>query len=228
MNIQENYKNVMDGMKNACEKSGRNIEDVTLIAVTKFVPIERIAPLVELGVRHVGENRVQELLSKQSFFEESGCSMHLIGQLQTNKVKYIVGSVELIQSVDRLSLAVEIEKQAEKRGVVQNILVQVNIGEEMQKGGADTAEVMALLSAIEEMPHIKAQGLMCIPPAVDQEAARPYFRHMRELYLTCKEKYGQAFKHLSMGMSGDFEVAIEEGATMVRVGSALFGARDYH
>lgn len=225
MCIAENYKRIQDGIADASAASGRRAEDITLIAVTKFVPIERIAPALELGVRHVGENRAQELVQKLDFFKSRLCDIHFIGQLQTNKVKYIIGQVGLVQSVDRIQLGQELERQAAHLDVVQDILVQVNIGREVQKGGIDEGNLVSFLESMQDMPHIRVKGLMCVPPALDEEEARPYFARMRTLFEQCKCIPGVAMQHLSMGMSGDYKVAIREGATMVRVGSALFGAR---
>ncbi len=225
MCIAENYERIQDGIADACAASGRRTEDITLIAVTKFVPIERIAPALELGVRHVGENRAQELVQKLDFFKSRLCDIHFIGQLQTNKVKYIIGQVGLVQSVDRIQLVQELERQAAHLDVVQDILVQVNIGHEVQKGGIDEGNLVSFLGSMQDMPHIRVKGLMCVPPALDEEEAKPYFARMRTLFEQCKSIPGVAMQHLSMGMSGDYKVAIREGATMVRVGSALFGAR---
>jgi pyridoxal phosphate enzyme (YggS family) len=225
MCIAENYERIQDGIADACAASGRRTEDITLIAVTKFVPIERIAPALELGVRHVGENRAQELVQKLDFFKSRLCDIHFIGQLQTNKVKYIIGQVGLVQSVDRIQLVQELERQAAHLDVVQDILVQVNIGHEVQKGGIDEGNLVSFLESMQDMPHIRVKGLMCVPPALDEEEAKPYFARMRTLFEQCKSIPGVAMQHLSMGMSGDYKVAIREGATMVRVGSALFGAR---
>ena len=223
MCIRDNYNRIQDGIADACASSGRRIEDITLIAVTKFVPIERIASALALGVRHVGENRVQELIQKLDFFRSYSCDVHFIGQLQTNKVKYIIGQVGLVQSVDRIQLVQELERQASRLDVVQDILVQVNIGHEPQKGGIDEGNLIDFLESMQDMPHIRVKGLMCVPPALDEEEARPYFARMRTLFEQSKSIL--TMQHLSMGMSGDYKAAIREGATMVRVGSALFGTR---
>lgn len=225
MSIEENYKRVQDGIADACATSGRNTNEITLIAVTKFVPIERIAPAIALGVRSVGENRAQELTQKMDFFRSNDCSVHFIGQLQTNKVKYIIGQADLVQSVDRIQLAQEMERLAANHSIVQDILVEVNIGHEVQKGGIEESNLQEFLSSMSDMPHLQVKGLMCVPPAVDEQEAIPYFARMRKLFEQCKGIPGVNMQHLSMGMSGDYGAAIREGATMVRVGSALFGAR---
>lgn len=224
-NIADNYKRIQDTIAHACAMAHRDTSEITLLAVTKFVPVERIALAVELGIRDVGENRAQDFCDKLDFFEKNGFRPHFIGQLQTNKVKYIIGKAVLIQSVDRLELAREIARQAQHQDVVQDILVEVNIGGEAQKGGIGEHALPALLQELHGMPQIRVQGLMCVPPALNGEQARPYFARMRELFEACKEDGGM--RHLSMGMSGDYAAAIAEGATMVRVGSALFGARQY-
>lgn len=223
--IADNLRRVQDGIADACAASNRKVDEVTLIAVTKFVPMERIAYALERGVKHVGENRVQEFQEKQEFFENYGCTKHFIGQLQTNKVKYIMGQVDLVQSVDRPALVQEMDKQAAKKNLTQDILIEVNIGSEEQKGGILEAELPAFLEAIAELKTLRVKGLMCIPPALDEEEARPYFARMRELFEKCKAVRGISMEQLSMGMSGDYRAAVEEGATMVRVGSALFGGR---
>jgi len=225
MDISGNYDRIREGIASACAASGRREQDVTLVAVTKFVPEERIAPALELGIRNVGENRAQELTQKLEFFKTHNCDIHFIGQLQTNKVKYIIGQVDLVQSVDRYQLAQELERQAGKLSIVQDILVQVNIGREPQKGGVVEEELSAFLEAVSDMPHLKVKGLMCVPPEAAEEEARRYFARMRRLWEACSSLPGVEMRHLSMGMSGDYRAAVREGATMVRIGSALFGPR---
>lgn len=227
MQIQENYARVRENIAAACAAAHRSETEITLVAVTKFVPVERIAPALELGIGHVGENRAQEFRDKLEFFGKYGVTRHFIGQLQTNKIKYVVGQAHLIQSVDRLELAAEISRQAERRKITQDILVEVNIGAEAQKGGADVAQLRPFLEQVAALPRLRVQGLMCIPPALDAEAARPYFARMCALFEECRSIPGVWMQHLSMGMSGDYSAAIQEGATMVRLGSALFGPRQY-
>ncbi len=225
MGIRENYEHIQEQIESACAASSRRAEEITLIAVTKYVPIERIGTALDLGISHVGENRAQELVDKLDFFTNRKCDIHFIGQLQTNKVKYIIGRVDLVQSVDRIQLAQELERMAAQRSIIQNILVQVNIGAEPQKGGIDEHNLSEFLYAMSDMPHLRAMGLMCVPPAVEAEQARPYFARMRRLWEASKHIPGVTMQHLSMGMSGDYTVAIQEGATMIRLGSALFGGR---
>lgn len=228
VSVRDNYGLIRENMEKACARASRSIKDVRLVAVTKFVDETRIAEAVACGATDVGENRVQEWQKKYSFFTEHGLNMHLIGQLQSNKVKYIIGQgVELIQSVDRLPLAQEIEKQCALHACTQDVLLEVNIGDEKQKGGIETDELNCLLDEISALTHIKVKGLMCIPPAVGAEEARRYFAKMRVIFDKLSDRKAQniEMRVLSMGMSGDYTAAIEEGATMIRVGTALFGSR---
>lgn len=224
--IYGNYCDVRSRMESACARSGRGAGDVRLIAVTKFVDIPRIAEAVTAGVTEVGENRVQDLKEKLNFFEQHGLTTHFIGQLQTNKLKYVCNRVGTIQSVDRAALCEKLEQAAAANGGVQDVFVQVNIGDEPQKGGISIPELPSLVGILSECSHLCVKGLMCVPPAGEPEAARPYFRRMYELFCRLRREYPKLpIAELSMGMSHDFEVAIEEGATMVRVGTAIFGER---
>jgi len=225
--IRNNLDRVRENIRLAAQRAGRREEDVKLIAVTKFMEEDRILPAIEAGVRAVGENRVQEMQRKLPFFEQHGVERYIIGQLQTNKVKYIVGKVACIQSLDREELALEIDKQARKQGLVQDCLVEVNIGGEAQKGGIAPSALPEFLQVVSACPNIRVKGLMCIPPAVGAEAVRPYFARMRELFVELGKLSlpNVSMEELSMGMSGDYRTAIEEGATMVRVGTAIFGPR---
>lgn len=206
--------------------------NVTLLAVTKTVPLERInIAITEGGVRYIGENRVQELLQKYDGLAfRDQLHIHLIGRLQTNKVKYIIDKVELIQSVDSYRLVDEIQKQAAKIGKVQDILIEVNIGDEESKGGITPSELPAMLRYLEGCPNVHWKGLMCIPPISDNEDELSlYFNNMKKLLVDNVDKKLDNIDNyiLSMGMSGDYEVAMNAGSTMIRVGSALFGARNY-
>lgn len=227
MSIRENYLEICQSIADAAKQAGRRAEDITLVAVSKFVDEERIRLAHEAGANVFGESRAQELGEKMPMFEEFGADVHFIGQLQTNKVKYVIGYASLIQSVDRLELAKEISRLAVKAGITQNVLAEVNIGGEAQKGGIAPDELKDLISVISELPGIRVKGLMCVPPAVGEGEARRYFASMRRLF----EDIGSAgipgvdMQELSMGMSGDYRSAIKEGATMVRVGTAIFGAR---
>ena len=227
MSIRENYLEICQSIADAAKQAGRRAEDITLVAVSKFVDEERIRLAHEAGANVFGESRAQELGEKMPMFEELGADVHFIGQLQTNKVKYVIGNASLIQSVDRLELAKEISRLAVKAGITQDVLAEVNIGGEAQKGGIAPDELKDLISIISELPGIRVKGLMCVPPAVGEEEARRYFASMRRLFedIASAGIPGVDMRELSMGMSGDYKSAIKEGATMVRVGTAIFGAR---
>lgn len=203
----------------ACERAGRKPDDVLLIAVSKTVEVERIQLAVAAGVQALGENRVQEAKDKVAALGRP-VPWHLIGSLQTNKARDAVELFDWIHSVDREELARELDRRAHQRERRVKVLVQVNVGEEHQKGGVPPAELKDLLDALTAFPNLDVRGLMCIPPAAETaEASRPWFKRLRDL------RDAAGLEHCSMGMSGDFEVAIEEGATMVRVGTAIFGPR---
>lgn len=227
MLIAENYKRIQDDIADACAQANRNPNDVMLLAVTKFVDQERIEQALALGVTHVGENRAQELMDKLSFYKNNNCDIHFIGQLQTNKVKYITGQVHLIQSVDRLEVAQQIQRQAMLHDLVQEILIQVNIGHEQQKAGISEDALMNFLEQVQQMPNLHVKGLMCIPPLLEGDAVRPYFASMYELFSQIRQRHipNVDMQYLSMGMSHDFKSAILEGSNMVRIGTALFGPR---
>ncbi len=215
----------------ACERAGRNPAEVTLVAVSKTRSPGEVVEVLQTGHCDLGENYVQELIEKRDAVEVSGFAMgrwHLIGHLQTNKVKYIAPFCHLIHTVDSAKLAQEIDRRAAGQNRVQPILLQVNIGEEETKCGADVECLGDLAQSVLELEHIELQGLMVIPPPVaDPEEARPYYRRTRELAEGLQSAGVPAghMRHLSMGMSHDFEIAVEEGATLVRVGTAVFGPR---
>lgn len=219
LDIRANVERVREAIARACGRVGRSPGDVLLIAVSKTVEPERIRLAVAAGIPALGENRVQEAREKVEALGRP-VPWHLIGSLQANKAREAVRLFDWIHSVDRVELARELSRRAHAAGRSVNVLVQVNLGEEPQKGGVAPGELKALLDAVARLESLRVRGLMAIPPAVAApEAARPYFRRLREL------RDGAELEHLSMGMSGDFEVAIEEGATMVRVGTAIFGPR---
>jgi pyridoxal phosphate enzyme (YggS family) len=227
--LVNNYNEVLNEVNLSCEKVGRAKDDVTLIAVSKTKPASDIQTLYDYGVRDFGENKVQELTSK---YEElpKDIRWHLIGHLQTNKVKYIVDKVYLIHSVDSVKLAMEIEKEAAKKDIIVNILVQVNVANEDTKFGLDNSEVTNTVEEIAKLPHIRIKGLMTIAPFVDDgEENRKYFNELKQLSVDIKAKNidNVCMDMLSMGMSGDYTTAIEEGATHVRVGTSIFGVRNY-
>ncbi len=228
--VEENYKRVLDRVNEAAVKAGRSTDDVRLMAVTKTVESPYINRAIELGADLIGENRVQEYLGKKDELHLDGVEKHLIGRLQTNKVKYIVGEVDMIESVDSLKLAQEISKQSVKRGVVTPVLVEVNIGKEESKSGIFIEQLHDLLCEIASLEAVKVKGLMTIPPICDSESeVRKYFEAMHQSFIDIKdEKIDNIdMEILSMGMSGDFEAAVSEGSNIVRVGSAIFGARHY-
>ena len=226
--LKENYDAVRAEIDAACARAGRLPGEVTLIAVSKTKPLEMIRELADAGVTDFGENKVQELSDKHDRLAEPEVRWHMIGHLQRNKVKYLEErAVALIHSVDSLRLAEEIEKEAAKRGLVQPILLEVNIGAEESKSGCAPEEVTALAQAVTALPHLSLRGLMCVAPACgDPEEVRPCFARMRALRDEIRA-FAPSCTELSMGMTGDYRVAVEEGATLVRVGSAIFGARDY-
>ncbi|MCI7147362.1 MAG: YggS family pyridoxal phosphate-dependent enzyme [Candidatus Fimisoma sp.] len=229
MSIGGNIEYIQDLKKKAAERSGRSGDDVLLVAVTKLHSTDEINEAIHCGITDIGENKVQEIMDKYDRVEP--VRWHLIGHLQTNKVKYIIDKVSMIHSVDSLKLAQEINKRAQQHGLVMDILIQVNSAMEESKFGITTEETGELIGQIlETCPNVRIRGLMCIAPFEDNpDDARVYFAEVKKLY----DKYGQIdhpmldFKYLSMGMSNDFEVAIEEGSNLIRVGTSIFGARDY-
>ena len=227
MSIAENITKVRESMAAACQKAGRDGKDVQLIAVTKYVETDRIREAFACGLKTVGENHAQEVRDKLTFYKQQGAELHFIGQLQSNKVKYIIGNARLVQSVDREKLLLDINAHAQKLDIVQGILLQVNIGGEAQKGGAAIEDVPYLMELACGLKHIRVEGLMCVPPDVEPEAARPYFARLYELREKLRPLFPeQPLVELSMGMSHDYPEAILEGATMIRVGTAIFGKRN--
>jgi PLP dependent protein len=219
LDMRANLGRVQEAVARACARAGRSPDHVLLIAVSKTVDVERVRLAIAAGVAALGENRVQEAKEK---IEALGRPVpwHLIGSLQTNKARDAARLFDWIHSVDRLELAQELSRRAHRAERTLDTLIQVNLGDEPQKGGVAPAEVKRLHEMVAGLPGLRVRGLMAIPPATEQpEQARPYFRRLREL----RDELG--LEHCSMGMSADFEVAIEEGATMVRVGTAIFGAR---
>ena len=227
--LNEQLKAVETNIHKSCDNSGRSREDVTLIAVSKTKPVETLQKAYDLGVRIFGENKVQELVEKYDALPKD-IEWHLIGHLQRNKVKYIIDKVACIHSVDSLRLAETIEKEAAKHDRTVNVLIEVNVAEEDSKFGLKTEEVEELVREIAKFPHIRIQGLMTIAPFVaDPEENRPVFQSLRKLSVDIRNKNidNVSMNVLSMGMTNDYQVAVEEGATMVRVGTAIFGERDY-
>lgn len=200
-----------------------------IIAVSKTVPPQDVNPVHDAGIIRLGENRVQEILEKYPYLN-ADFQIDLIGRLQSNKVKYIIDKVSMIQSIDRMSLAQEIDRRAQQHYLKMPVLIQVNIGNEPQKGGIDAADVMTFARSLSALPGLEVRGLMAVMPDLDDDQAlRPYFVRMRTLFDQLREEAiaGTRIEELSMGMSGDYELAAQEGATVVRIGSAIFGARQY-
>ncbi|HPU41011.1 MAG TPA: YggS family pyridoxal phosphate-dependent enzyme [Acetivibrio clariflavus] len=227
--IKRNLEIIRERIEKAAAKSGRKAEDIMLVAVSKTVEPEKIIKAIDEGITELGENRVQELVQKYDIINRD-CNWHLIGHLQTNKVKYIVDKVKLIHSVDRYSLAAEINTRAQKIGKKVDILVQVNISGEQSKFGAAAQDALELIRKISELENLRVRGLMTIAPyTTNPEAVRYVFFGLRKLSIDIeKENINNInMEYLSMGMSNDFEVAIEEGANIVRIGTALFGERKY-
>lgn len=228
--IRDNLARVREQIAAACAACGRQPEEVTLLGVTKTVDAARVQALLDAGVRHMGENRVQEYLEKKPQLRLDGVTTHLIGHLQSNKVGKIVGEVDMIQSVDSERLLRLIDRESDKKQTVTDVLIEVNIGRDAAKTGLDPDRLEELLGIAAGLPHIKVRGLMTVPPILDSEGEkRKVFMNMRKLFIDIRDKKidNIDMSILSMGMSGDYTQAILEGSTMVRVGSALFGARVY-
>ena len=230
MSIAENIARIRAEMEAAAREVGRDPKEILLIGASKMNDAQACRDAIAAGIDALGENRVQEMTQKLSENAYEGAPLHFIGHLQRNKVKQVVGFVDLIQSVGSLSLLDEIEKVAAAKGLVQDILLEVNVGEEEAKSGFFPAEIFAAAEAALERPHVRVKGLMTIPPAdADRDTNMQYFRQVQALYVDINEKlFHNELKCLSMGMSGDYEDAVLAGATMVRVGSAIFGARHYN
>lgn len=228
--VEDNYKSVKSRVEEAALKAGRNPADVRLMAVTKTVESVYINKVLDLGADLIGENRVQEYLGKKDELHLDNVEKHLIGHLQTNKVKQIVGEVDMIESVDSVKLAAEINRVSKNKGLITNILVEVNVGKEDSKSGIYIEQLEELLNEIALMSNIKVKGLMTIPPICDSEKeVSQYFSTMYQSFIDIRDKKidNIDMEILSMGMSGDFEAAIANGSNIVRVGSSIFGARKY-
>ena len=228
--LKDNLELVEKNIMEACNKSGRNRNEITLIAVSKTKPIEMLQEIYNENIRDFGENKVQEMCDKIEHLPKD-INWHMIGHLQTNKVKYIVGKTKLIHSVDSLHLAKEIQKQAKKNNVIVSILIEVNIAEEESKFGIHNDETIELVKEISQFENIRIMGLMTIAPYVENpEDNREYFKAIKELSVDIDKQNidNVSMSVLSMGMTGDYTVAIEEGATCVRVGTGIFGERIYN
>ena len=227
--LADNLKQVQNNIADACRKAGRDPEEVTLVAVSKTKPVEMLQEAYDAGARVFGENKVQEIMDKYDRLP-SDIQWHMIGHLQRNKVKYIIDKVAMIHSVDSVRLAQTIKAEAAKKDLVMPILVEVNVAEEESKFGLSTDEVLPFLEEISQYPHIAVKGLMTIAPFVDDaEENREVFVKLKKLSvdIAAKNINNVTMSVLSMGMTGDYQVAVQEGATMVRVGTGIFGERDY-
>lgn len=232
--ISDNIQNIENKIIAACDRAGRNRDDITLIAVSKTKPVEIIKEVYNNNIYTFGENKVQELRDKYEDIKGEGLDKlkwHMIGHLQRNKVKYIVDKVDLIHSVDSLRLAKQIDKEAKKRDINMDVLIQVNIGDDPKKFGFKPEETEEAIVKISKLEGINIKGLMTMPPYVtNPEENRDYFKKMHQLFVDIDSKNidNVTMETLSMGMTGDYEVAIEEGATMVRIGTGIFGERNYN
>lgn len=225
MNLAENLEKIQQRIRAACERVKRQADSVTLLAVAKSHPPEVVAAAAQLGLDLFGENKVQEARAKIPLCP-GRLHWHFIGHLQSNKCRDAVELFEMIQSVDSLPLAREIAKRAEQAAKTMPVLLEVNVAGEASKFGYAPEKLLAELETLNQLPRIEIHGLMTVPPWSDEpEKSRPHFQRLRELKERCEHILGAPLPHLSMGMSGDFEVAIEEGATMIRIGTALFGPR---
>lgn len=227
--LKENYAVVSGKVQEACKRAGRSSDEVTLIAVSKTKPVEMLKEVYDCGCRDFGENKVQEIMDKYDKLP-SDIRWHMIGHLQTNKVKYIVDKVYMIHSVDSIKLAKEISKEAVKKNVTVKVLLEVNVAQEESKFGMMSEEVKDFYNEVIDLPGLKVCGLMTIAPYVeDSEENRQYFVKLKQLMvdMTAEKTDNKSVGELSMGMTGDYEVAIEEGATYVRVGTGIFGERNY-
>ena len=226
--IADRVRGVLSNIRAAAEKSGRDPHRVRLVAATKTVPVERIREGMDAGLSLLGENRVQEALQKIEALAQTQVRWHFIGQLQRRKVRSIIGLFDLIHSVDSMELAQEIDRRAREAGCIQDVLLEVNVGGESTKAGFRPDGLVQVVVGMTQLVHLRIKGLMAIPPpTVEADSARPYFVQIRELAqaVAAETIPGVRMDELSMGMSNDYAVAVEEGATLVRVGSAIFGAR---
>ncbi len=228
MRVRENYERLMEAIRKSCHRAGRRPEEVRLLGAAKRQPVEKIREAYEAGLRLIGENYVQEAQKKRKLLEDLDLTWHLIGPLQTNKARQAVKIFDLVETVDRPSIAQELAKRAQKEGRLLPVFIEVNVGGEETKAGVSPEELPGLAETIIALPNLELRGLMTIPPyREDPEEVRPFFAKMRNLLEDLKRRFPEApLSELSMGMSHDFEIAIEEGATIVRVGTALFGPRE--
>ena len=229
MSITENLSMVENKIAAACKRAGRERDEVKLIAVSKTQPVEAIREAIEYGINSFGENRVQELREKTELIKDN-LDWHLIGHLQTNKVKFVVGKVSLIHSLENIRLAEALDKEAAKLGITVDVLAEINVAKEASKFGVNPEDAENFIREVSKFPNINIKGLMTVAPYTDiSEENRKYFRQLKKIMvdLNSKNIHNVSMNVLSMGMTGDYEVAIEEGATLVRVGTGIFGSRNY-
>ncbi|MBP0963241.1 MAG: YggS family pyridoxal phosphate-dependent enzyme [Oscillospiraceae bacterium] len=227
---EERVRSIQQSIASAAENAGRNPAEIRLMAVTKTRTAQEVNEVIAAGVTLLGENRAQELCARYEDYDLDHCEIHFIGRLQTNKVRQIIDKVTMIESVDSEKLAAEISRQCEKHGTEMDILIEVNIGDEESKGGFDQNNVEEAIRRIAQLPHIHIKGIMSIPPIEDDDSkVRAYFAATKRIFIDIKRKNidNVTMEILSMGMSGDFPQAILEGSTQVRIGTALFGPRNY-
>lgn len=228
MSIADNIKIINEKIAAAAEKSGRKREDILLLAVSKTIEVPKINEAIECGLIELGENKPQEIVRK--YPEIPNAKWHQIGHLQTNKVKSIIDKVCLIHSLDSMKLALEIDKRAKANNIIMDVLIEINIGKEPAKHGVMLEDAERLAIEVSKLENVRVKGLMCVAPFVDDtEALREYFKQMNKLFVDIKSKnYDNIeMKYLSMGMTNDYEIAIEQGANIVRIGTGIFGARNY-
>ncbi len=225
--IKQNYFKILEDIEKACNKIRKDFKEIKILAASKSQSPEKIKVVYDLGIHLFGENYVQEAEKKIEILKDLSIEWHFIGRLQTNKVKKALRLFSCIQTLDRLTLAQEIQKQAEKLDLKVPVMIEINIGKEITKGGIFPEKLEDFIEKIKNFNRIKVIGLMCLPPLEESsEKARPYFKKMRKLFEKIKSYMGYEFRELSMGTSYDFIIAIEEGATIIRIGEALFGKRD--
>ena len=230
MSIKDNIDDILKRVGNACKKAGRNPGDITVVAVSKTVDYQRAKEAVEAGINNLGENRVQELVKKYEDMKDTDAKWHMIGHLQKNKVKYIIDKTVLIHSVESLELAEEINKRANKNNLIADILIELNIGEEESKFGITEERVYDFINSMDKFDNIRVLGLMTVAPFCENpEDVRWVFKKMKNIYdkVSTMKLQNVQMKYLSMGMTNDFEIAIEEGSNIIRIGTAIFGARNY-
>ena len=230
MNIKDNINEVLKNVETAAKRVNRTLDDITVIAVTKTVDSERANEALKSGLNNLGENRVQEFMNKYEKMDNSNINWHIIGHLQTNKVKYIINKVRLVHSLESLSLAEEIDKRSKQHDIVTEVLIEMNIGEEESKFGLKKEELFDFIKSIEHLENIRIVGLMTVAPfSENKEDVRWVFKEMKNLYdkVSSMNFKNVKMKYLSMGMTNDYDVAIEEGANIIRIGTAIFGSRVY-